>query len=56
MSQVYKCQNFLEDMGFKPGPKHDLDRISVSGNYEPDNCQWLDEISHAAKSGREGNS
>lgn len=33
-------ENFLADMGRKPGPKYSLDRINNEGSYEPTNCRW----------------
>ncbi len=33
-------ENFIQDMGRRPSPLHQLDRIDNSKNYEPGNCQW----------------
>lgn len=33
-------ENFIEDMGPRPSPKHSIDRKDVNGNYRPDNCKW----------------
>ena len=34
-------ENFLEDMGPRPSPKHEIDRHPDNeGGYEPDNCRW----------------
>jgi AP2 domain len=32
--------SFLEDMGPRPSPKHSIERINNSGNYEASNCKW----------------
>jgi len=33
-------ENFINDMGLKPGHNYSLDRKDTNKDYEPENCKW----------------
>ena len=37
---VESFENFLEDMGSRPSPVHQINRKDNNGIYEPNNCHW----------------
>ena len=36
----HQFENFLADLGVKPGPEYAFGRIDHDGNYEPGNVEW----------------
>lgn len=47
-------ENFLNDMGTRPGGRYSLDRKNVDGNYEPSNCRWTNDWTQASNQRRRG--
>ena len=46
---VNSFSNFYEDMGPRPTPKHQIDRIDNDSNYEPGNCRWVTPVENNRK-------
>ena len=40
----HSFENFLEDMGPRPGPDYSLDRVGDANVYGPDTCRWSTEV------------
>jgi len=45
-------ENFLGDMGQRPGNEYSLDRVNNDASYRPDNCRWADRKTQARNTRR----
>jgi hypothetical protein len=44
-------EGFYADMGDRPGPGYDLDRIDNNGNYCKENCRWVTHLENCKNRG-----
>ena len=44
---LHSFEQFLSDLGCKPGPEYSLDRIDPDRDYAPDNCRWATRVTQS---------
>ncbi len=40
-------EQFMADMGLRPGPRYEIDRINNNGDYKHGNCRWTTKTQNA---------